>query len=166
MGPILADPEVLRLTGSVSTTAEVEAATPELDQRTRTWYATRNEQTDRLDLAVVDRATGRCVGEVVLNEYRPEDDACNFRILVGPDGRDRGLGTEAARLVINHAFATTTLNRISLDVQADNPRARRSYEKVGFVVEGVLREEITFDGVRGDNVIMAVLRSDWERGRG
>ena len=82
----------------------------------------------------------------VLFELRPENDACNFRILIGPEGRGRGLGTEAAALVVEHAFATTDLHRISLDVQAGNPRARRSYEKVGFVVEGVLRQDTTFDG--------------------
>lgn len=165
MGPILADPDVMRLTGSVATSAEIEAASPELDRRTSQWYSTRIDQADRLDLAIVDVESGRCVGEVVLNDLEPADDACNFRILVGPQGRGRGLGSEATRLVIDHAFLTTDLNRISLDVQADNPRARRSYEKVGFVVEGVLREAVTFDGVRGDNVLMAILRSDWGRSR-
>lgn len=116
LGPILADPDVLRLTGSVATTEQVEAASPELDERTRAWYASRSAQADRLDLAIVDRASGQCVGEVVLNELRAAEDACNLRILVGPQGRGRGLGTEAVRLVVDHAFTTTDLHRISLDV--------------------------------------------------
>lgn len=37
--------------------------------RFRDWYSTRNQQPDRLDLAVVDKASGQCVGEVVLNEW-------------------------------------------------------------------------------------------------
>ena len=162
MGAVLADPDVLRLTGSVTTTAEIEAAVPALDDRTRRWYSSRAAQADRLDLAIVDRASGRCVGEVVLNELRPEQDACNLRILVGPEGRDRGLGSEAVRLVLDHAFATTDLHRISLDVQADNVRARRAYAGAGFRVEGLLRDEHTFDGVRSDTVLMAVLRTDRE----
>lgn len=162
MGPVLADPEVLRLTGSATTTAQVEAADAELDERTRRWYASRAAQADRLDLAIVDRSSGRCVGEVVLNELRPEQDACNLRILVGPDGRGRGLGSEAVRLVVDHAFATTDLHRISLDVQADNVRARRAYAGAGFQVEGLLRDEHVFDGVRSDTVLMAVLRTDRE----
>ncbi|WP_306216012.1 GNAT family N-acetyltransferase [Actinoplanes sp. RD1] len=75
----LRDPEVVRLTGS---------PVAELDEhRLRDWYGTRHEQDDRLDLAVVDRATGRWVGEVVLNELDRPNQACNFRILIGPDGR-------------------------------------------------------------------------------
>lgn len=158
MGPVLADPEVLRLTGSVHTTAEIEAAVPVLDERTRTWYETREAQADRLDLAVVDRASDRCVGEVVLNDWSPEDQTCGFRILVGADGRGRGLGSEATRLVVAHAFAATDLHRIELEVYAFNPRAQHVYDRAGFRFEGRRREAFVFDGERVDSILMAVLR--------
>ena len=162
MGPILADPEVIRLTGSAGSTEEVEAATPVLDEPTLAWSRTHKDQTVRLDLAIVDRASGRCVGEAVLNEWRPEDRCCNFRILIGPEGRDRGLGTEAIRLTIDYAFVSSNLNRIGLTVFAFNPRARRAYEKAGFVHEGTCREAFRFDGKYIDDEIMAILRSDWK----
>ncbi|PFG19399.1 GNAT family N-acetyltransferase [Serinibacter salmoneus] len=165
MGPILADPEVLRLTGSVTTSRELEEARPELGDRVREWYETRADQADRLDLAIIDREAGACVGEVVLNDVRAAEEACNLRILIGPAGRGRGLGTEAVRLIVDHAFATTSMNRISLDVLASNPRARRAYERVGFIQEGVLVDDVIFDGEREDSVLMALLRRDWQRGR-
>ena len=160
MGPVLADPEVLRLTGSVHTSAEVEAAVPVLDARVRAWYETREAQLDRLDLALVDRATDRCVGEVVLNDWSPEDQTCGFRILVGPEGRGRGLGSEATRLVVAHAFAVADLHRIELEVYAFNPRAQHVYERAGFQVEGRRREAFVFDGERVDSIMMAVLRPE------
>ncbi|KZC94395.1 GCN5 family acetyltransferase [Clavibacter tessellarius] len=162
MGPILADPDVIRLTGSAHTSAEVAemAGRPELDDRTRTWYATRADQPDRLDLALVDRATDACVGEAVLNEWSPEDRSANLRILIGPAGRDRGLGSEAVRLLVDHAFAATDLARISLEVLDVNPRASRVYARAGFVEEGRLRAAFRFDGEPVDVIVMAVLRSD------
>ena len=162
MGPILADPDVIRLTGSAHTSAEVAemAGRPELDDRTRTWYATRADQPDRLDLALVDRATDVCVGEAVLNEWSPEDRSANLRILIGPAGRDRGLGSEAVRLLVDHAFAATDLERVSLEVMASNPRARRVYERAGFVEEGRLRAAFRFDGEPVDMLVMGLLRSD------
>lgn len=162
MGPILADPDVIRLTGSAHTSAEVAemSARPELDDRTRTWYATRADQPDRLDLALVDRATDACVGEAVLNEWSPEDRSANLRILIGPAGRDRGLGSEAVRLLVDHAFAATDLERVSLEVLASNPRARRVYERAGFVEEGRLRAAFRFDGEPVDVIVMAALRAD------
>ncbi|HEY7719131.1 MAG TPA: GNAT family protein [Pedococcus sp.] len=158
MAAAIADPEVGRLTGSVHTTADLAA--PHDLAVLRRWYSTRNEQVDRLDLAVVDRATGACVGEVVLNEWEPDNLSCNFRILLGPDGRDRGLGTEATRLVVDHALDALGLHRVSLEVYAFNPRARRAYEKAGFVVEGVRRDALRFDGEFVDAVVMSRLATD------
>ncbi|MGL5853373.1 MAG: GNAT family N-acetyltransferase, partial [Phycicoccus sp.] len=85
MARILSDPEVRLLTGYVETTAEAHEPQP-LDDRLRDWYAARNDQPDRLDLAVEDVATGRLVGEVVLNEVDRDARTCNLRVLVGPEG--------------------------------------------------------------------------------
>ena len=162
MGPVLADPEVNRLTGSVHTTQEATSRSPVLTEREVEWYRTRVDQGDRLDLAIVDRATDDCVGEVVLNAYEAENDTCGFRILIGPAGRDRGLGSEATRLVVDHAFSSTDLHRIELEVYAFNPRALHVYAKAGFVVEGTRRDALRFDGERVDAVGMALLRHEWD----
>ncbi len=71
MGPVLADPGVLRLTGNTHTSGV--RPSPVLDDRNRTWYESWAEQDDRLDLAVVDAATDQCVGEVVLSEWEPDN---------------------------------------------------------------------------------------------
>lgn len=161
----IADPEVGRLTGSVNSSTAVPGDAFD-EGRLREWYSSRNEQPDRLDLAVVDRETGACVGEAVLNEWEPENSSCNFRILIGPRGRDRGLGTEATRLLLAHAFETIGLHRVSLEVYAFNPRAQRAYEKVGFVPEGVRRDALRFDDEWVDSVLMSVLASEWWKHRG
>ncbi|MBQ1090718.1 GNAT family N-acetyltransferase [Streptomyces sp. B93] len=153
MWQIIGDPEVVRFTG-----APPSELTPE---RVRSWYATRADQPDRLDLAVTDRASGEVVGEVVLHEYDPAGRSCTFRTLLGPRGRGRGLGTEATRLIVGHGFERLGLHRIQLDVYAFNHRALRVYEKAGFVVEGVRREVEPRDGVWVDEVVMGLLDREW-----
>ena len=157
----LVDPEVVRLTGSTHRPPAASGQPPALDDVGRRWYLSRNEQPDRLDLAVVDLATDRCVGEVVLNEWDEENASCNFRTLIGPAGRGRGLGTEAASLIIGYGFEALDLHRISLEVFDFNPRARRVYEKVGFVAEGTLREVLRTDGGWADATVMSILSADW-----
>lgn len=136
------------------------------EAKLRDWYSTRNDQTDRLDLAVVDKTSGRCVGEVVFNERSEPNRSCNFRTIIGPRGRDRGLGTEATRMFIGYGFERLDLHRISLDVINFNPRGRRVYDKVGFVTEGVLREEHRWVDQWIDVTIMSVLAHEWDRHRG
>ncbi len=160
MGVVLADPEVRRLTGSVRTTAGATGASVVLSPEVRQWYASLADRPDRLDLAIIDRSTGACVGEVVLNDLNEADASCNFRILIGAAGRDRGFGTEATRLVLDHAFHSTALNRVELEVFAFNPRAQHVYERAGFKVEGRLRQTFTFDDQRIDTIVMSVLRRD------
>ena len=97
------------------------------------WCRSRPEQDERLDLAIVHNDTGDFVGEVVLNEFDPETDACSFRIsLRGPEWYDRGFGTEATGLVVAHGLDTIGLSWISLEVLARNLRARAVYDKLGF----------------------------------
>ncbi|MFJ8779850.1 GNAT family N-acetyltransferase [Streptomyces sp. NPDC102476] len=165
MVEIIEDPEVVRFTGAPSGELTLE--------RLRSWYGTRSEQPDRLDLAVTDRATGELVGEVVLymgvpplersREWGRDSDArsCTFRTLIGPRGRGRGLGTEATRLIVGHGFEQLGLHRIELEAYRYNARALRVYEKAGFVVEGVRREADLRDGEWVDSVIMAILDREW-----
>ncbi|MFD0072856.1 GNAT family N-acetyltransferase [Streptomyces sp. NPDC127166] len=150
--PLFEDPEVTRLTGSH--TRFDEAALLK-------WYGSRGAQDDRLDLAVVERATGRVVGEAVLNEWDPDNESCAFRIAFVPDAVGRGLGTEATRLIVGHGIETLGLYRIWLEVYAFNPRARRAYEKAGFRPEGVLRGALRWEGERVDATLMSVLAPEW-----
>ncbi|MEO5651797.1 MAG: GNAT family protein, partial [Marmoricola sp.] len=123
------------------------------------WYATRNGQTDRLDLAITDQ-TGQLVGEVVLNDWDAGNQSCGFRIVVGPAGRDRGLGTEATRLILDHAFDVLELHRVELEYYTFNPRAGHVYAKAGFLEEGRRRDALLYDGQWYDAVVMSVVATD------
>jgi RimJ/RimL family protein N-acetyltransferase len=161
---MLLDPEASRLTGSHDFGDRPWAEADEA--RFRDWYGTRHQQPDRLDLAVVDRATGRCVGEVVLNDWNAPNRGCSFRTVLGPHGRDRGLGTESARMIVGYGFERLGLHRIELLVYAFNPRARRVYDKVGFVAEGVLRDALRWDDGWVDATVMSILAPEWARHHG
>ncbi|MFC2053668.1 GNAT family N-acetyltransferase [Chloroflexota bacterium] len=83
-------------------------------------------------------------------------------IFIGEKGYwDQGYGTEAMRLLLDHSFNTLNLNRITLQVYEDNPRAVRAYEKVGFVHEGRARQGMYKNGRYVDIIWMSVLRSEW-----
>lgn len=153
MWEIIADPEVVRFTFEPSTELTLD--------RLRSHYGVRAAGPDRLDLAVTDSATGELLGEVVLYQVDRHARSCTFRTLIGPRGRGRGIGTEATRLIVGHAFEQLGLHRVQLEVYGDNARALRVYEKAGFVVEGVRREAALRDGEWVDEVVMAVLDREW-----
>jgi RimJ/RimL family protein N-acetyltransferase len=150
------DDETARLTGSHAST-EPAWTLEHLEQ----WYASRAGHDDRLDLSIIERATGEWAGEVVLNELNTRNQSCGFRIaLPGPRFYGRGLGTEATRVVIDYAFDVVGLHRIELEVYAFNPRARHVYEKAGFVHEGTMRDALRWNGTWVDCHLMAMLATD------
>jgi RimJ/RimL family protein N-acetyltransferase len=56
------------------------------------------------------------------------------------------------------------INKVNLNVYSFNERAIASYVKCGFKVEGRLRQRIFRDGKYHDEVIMGILRSEFEHG--
>ena len=132
-----------------------------LATQVRMGLAVAKDRADRADWVIVRNADGLVLGEVVLFDLDADHDAMEFRIaLVGPEQFDRGYGTEATLLVRDFAFGPLGLRRLTLEVAASNARARRVYERAGFVVEGVRRQVRLVDGLWDDVVDMALLASD------
>ena len=75
---------------------------------------------------------------------------------------DKGHGKRALSVLNDWVFANTETHRFWLEVAENNARARHVYERLGFVVEGIVRE--TFlepDGRWSSSVQMSLLRPDW-----
>ena len=71
----------------------------------------------------------------------------------------RGYGTQAAELMIRYSFEKLGLHKLMLRVLAGNDRARKSYERAGFVQEAYLRDEVYLAGRYRDVILMAVINS-------
>lgn len=85
-------------------------------------------------------------------------------IMIGAhDYWGKGYGTDAMQTLVAWGFYTLNLNRVQLHVFSDNDRAIRSYQKVGFVIEGRLRQANYYNGLYRDMLLMGVLREDWAR---
>jgi RimJ/RimL family protein N-acetyltransferase len=80
--------------------------------------------------------------------------------------RDTGQG-DGSRLLsraLDWLYTETETNRVDLDLFVENERARRTYEKLGFIVEGRLRDyHCSVDGRIRDALIMSILRKDWAK---
>jgi RimJ/RimL family protein N-acetyltransferase len=76
----------------------------------------------------------------------------------------KGYGTDVMNVLLRFAFSEINLRRVTLTVFEYNPRAIRSYEKVGFSHEGRLRKVINKEGRRWDILFMGILRAEWLEG--
>ena len=83
-------------------------------------------------------------------------------ISLGASARGKGYGTDALRVLVRFAFERRNLRRVHLITLASNAGGLACYRKVGFVEEGRRREHAWVRGAYEDEVLMGLLRSDWE----
>ncbi|MGC8669236.1 MAG: GNAT family N-acetyltransferase [Chthonomonadales bacterium] len=117
---------------------------------------------DNLFLAIADRATDLHIGNIKLGPINWVHRSGTLGLLIGErDYWGRGCGTEATRLVVEHAFYNLNLHRVDLGVYAEHTAAVRMYEKVGFKVEGCLRKALFHEGQYKDHLLMAILKDEY-----
>lgn len=102
------------------------------------------------------------IGFVVLHSIKWASQTAELAIAIGlPEYRGKGYGQDALRLILNYAFAELNLYRVGLTVLAYNAAAIKSYERVGFVLEGAKRQMVCREGQRHDLLIYGILRDEW-----
>ena len=79
------------------------------------------------------------------------------------ENRSKGFGTESTDLMVNYAFNTLNLNRIQLHVALKNGKAINIYKKIGFEIEGTLRQAMYQDGQYYDFYVMGLLKNDYKK---
>ena len=151
-----ADPEIARLTRYQPSPMRPD----EIDR----FFEARVVGPDALAMAIHEASTNRLVGTCAFSQLDGENGSALYHITIGEsDAWGHGYGTEATRLMLDHAFGTLSLHRIALFVFEFNERAIRAYQRCGFVIEGRSRESIWRDGRWWDELAMSVLESDWRR---
>jgi len=103
----------------------------------------------------------RLIGAAGLVPNWIHGDAWAYIVVGDRDCWNKGFGTDAMRLILQYGFIELNLRRISLGLHAYNERALKTYQKVGFQLEGRTRGDGLRDGVRFDGLWMGILREEW-----
>jgi len=104
------------------------------------------------------------VGNVILDRADSWTFSKRLSIYIGePTARGCGVGSTAVYRAAEIYFAIPSSNKIWLTVHAENRAAIESYKRVGFRIEGTLREEFNLGGRLVDTHHMGMLRGDFER---
>lgn len=144
-------------------------ATPSSVKKIEEWIKKDIEEKDNQGyfFMIQDKATQRLIGEIGLGGICWNHGDTFVGIGIGErELWGKGYGTDAMRVILRFAFTELNLHRVSLDVFAYNPRAIKSYEKVGFKHEGRHRGALNREGRRWDEVYMGILKSDWDKEHG
>ncbi|PPD16854.1 MAG: GNAT family N-acetyltransferase [Methylobacterium sp.] len=152
------DPEIYRNLG-----ADPRKLAALTDEQAKAWV----ENIASHPAAWVIEHQGRAIGEILIDNFVEADRRAGLIIgILDPDALGKGLGTEAIRAVAEFCFDVLDLHKLSMRVLAFNTRAIRAYERVGFVREGLERESAFIAGNWHDDVIVGLLKRDFDALRG
>lgn len=110
--------------------------------------AMANKRNERRYWVAVRKNSGKAVGTLglILGD-NPE-----FGYGFAPEAWGTGLFQEAARAVLAFGCAELDLHRISVITRADNVRAIRAVEKIGFITDCVLPKYYNWNGTLKDGI--------------
>ncbi|MCA0339423.1 MAG: GNAT family N-acetyltransferase [Proteobacteria bacterium] len=106
---------------------------------------------------------GELAGHVQLAFDWRNGNAVLSRVAIAPEMRGRRLAGRMIALAIDKAFGFQAIERLELNVFTWNTPAIRTYEALGFTLEGVRRASARVEGERWDTAIMSLLRTELSR---
>jgi ribosomal-protein-alanine N-acetyltransferase len=148
---IFSDPETMRFwtTPPMGGLSEAEAYLRDIHEHAQArtlfqWGIARRED---------DLVIGTCTLLRIERQHR----RCELGYILRRDHWGRGFAHEALTAVVDHAFGTLGLHRLEADIDPRNTASVRSVERLGFTLEGHLRERYFVGNEIQDSLIYGLL---------
>ena len=112
---------------------------------------------------ICDKATGEPMGNIGLQPIDRTHNRSSAGFCLGRAYWGKGYMTEAFSAVLDYAFGTLGLNRVSAGHFEGNIASGRVQQKCGLLYEGTHRRALLKNGTYYDELMYAIVREDWEK---
>jgi RimJ/RimL family protein N-acetyltransferase len=113
-------------------------------------------------VAVELASDGAFIGWCGLTKWDPVHRSASLGYCLDDAAWGHGYATESARALLQWGFDTLDLNRVQAEADTRNAASGRVLEKLGFVLEGTLREDCVVNGDVSDSWVYGLLRREWQ----
>lgn len=133
---------------------------PQTEWEEENWVKSHKQNSDgEYEFAIEATKTNKYIGGCSVRKVNWLSRTAEVGIMIADkDYWGNGYGTDAMKVLIKFIFENMNIRKIKLCVFSFNERAKKCYEKCGFKVEGVLKDEIFKDGKYYDEILMAAFK--------
>jgi UDP-4-amino-4,6-dideoxy-N-acetyl-beta-L-altrosamine N-acetyltransferase len=133
-----------------------------MDMQTN-WYVNKVlGDPNQYNFEIHDNESKKLIGHCGLYYINWISKSAEFGIYIGDFSfRNGGYGSDSLRTLIDYGFNQLNMNRIWAEVYSNND-AIKVYTKIGFKIEGVLRQNVFKNGEYFDSTIISLLKSEYE----
>ncbi|HEY3606965.1 MAG TPA: GNAT family protein [Pseudonocardiaceae bacterium] len=124
-------------------------------------YAIRPPSEDAACFSVVELAGDELAGEAVLWAIDNYQRTAHIGMSLRPAFRGRGLAPDIVNVLCHYGFKILGLHRLQVDTLADNAAMIATARRVGFTLEGTLRQGAWVMGTFADEVVLGLLAEEW-----
>jgi ribosomal-protein-serine acetyltransferase len=124
----------------------------------------RRQFTDNTGLQAAIVRGGEIAGVIGFHAVSRAHRSANIGYWIAQRHQGRGTVTAAVRALLEHAFTVWNLNRVEIRTAPDNTRSKAIPERLGFTVEGTLRQAERIGERYLDSVVFSMLASEWDPG--
>ncbi len=130
------------------------------------WFENITNRQDVFIFGIRKTETDELIGSCQLNSINWVHRNAEMQArIAGQGNQGRGFGTDVYRFLLKFGFEDLNLHKLYGQVFMDNPRPIRVLEKLGFQMEGQLKQHVFIDGEYKDITEWGILRKDYERGK-
>ena len=145
------DPDVIRYTES--------RFTPQSTEKIQAYVRRESENPDSVFMAIIEKEHDRHIGNIKIHRIDRYHLHAEVSIVIGKkECWGKGYGTEAIRLVVDFAFNTLNLRRLTAGVYANNIGSVRAFKKAGFCEEGLRKKHRFYKDAYVDEVLLGIAR--------
>lgn len=118
---------------------------PLREDKTRLWFETLHDRVDRVDFTITYNT--QPVGLIGLLNIDQKNKKAEYYICLGEqEFKGKGIANIATDLLIRESKIRYGLQKIYLYTEVDNIRAQHFFEKIGFKKEGLLKNDLIYNG--------------------
>ncbi|HCS76101.1 MAG TPA: N-acetyltransferase [Clostridiales bacterium] len=133
---------------------------PLREDRTLSWYNTVKDRKDRADYTII--CNGEPAGIIGLLNIDKKNRKAEFYITLGDKKyKGKGIAIIASELLIRESFSSYNLNKLYLYTEVENLAAQRLFERVGFIKEGLLKEDLFYNDRKIDRFVYGLLSNEY-----
>ena len=125
------------------------------------WAQEQRRKGEYVCFAVVPHGTSVAIGLFQVRRLDLRFDTAEWGFALGSAYWGTGIFVEGARLTVDFAIETLGAHRLEARAAVANGRGNGALRKLGAVREGILRRSFQRDGRYLDQVMWAILDSDW-----
>jgi [ribosomal protein S5]-alanine N-acetyltransferase len=112
---------------------------------------------DAVSFVVTLKENDRYIGHITLAQFDRAFKFVEIAYIIDPEYWGKGYGTEALGRAVEFLQKDIKIHKIRASVFAKNLASKRVLEKLGFIQEGYLKDNVIIDGELADECLMALI---------